>query len=67
MSAQELKQEIHKVIDEVPEPVLNEILEYLKQIKVESATHSSHPPLDYSKYHFSAEELKFNRDDIHER
>ena len=33
MSIQELKQEIHKVIEEVPEPVLNEILEYINHIK----------------------------------
>ena len=33
MSTQELKKEIQKVIDEVPETVLNDILEYLKQVQ----------------------------------
>ena len=38
MSVQEIKQEIHKVIEEVPEPVLNDVLEYLKHIKDTSIT-----------------------------
>ena len=38
MSTQELKKEIHKVIEEVPEPVLNEILEYIIHIKDTSAS-----------------------------
>ena len=33
MSSQEIKQEISKVIEEVPESVLAEILSYLKQIQ----------------------------------
>ena len=33
MSTQELKREIQNVIDEVPETVLNDILEYLKQVR----------------------------------
>ena len=33
MSSQEIKQEISKVIEEVPESVLAEILGYLKQIQ----------------------------------
>jgi hypothetical protein len=33
MSTQELKKEIQKVIDEVPETVLIDILEYLKQFQ----------------------------------
>ena len=33
MSTQELKKEIQKVIDDVPETVLNDILEYLKQFQ----------------------------------
>lgn len=32
MSKQELKEEISKVIDEIPEPALKELLEYLKQL-----------------------------------
>jgi hypothetical protein len=45
MSRQELKQEINKVIDEIPEPVLGEILDYLKQLnsmskdKIDGANH----------------------------
>ena len=39
MSTQELKKEIHKVIDEVPEPVLNEVLEFLNHIKDSAVTH----------------------------
>ena len=38
MSTQEIKKEIHKVIEEVPEPVLNEILEYIIHIKDTSIT-----------------------------
>lgn len=34
MTAADLKQEIKKAIDEVPESVLEDILDYLKQIKV---------------------------------
>lgn len=67
MSTQELKREIHKAIDEVPEPVLNEILEYLKHLRVATGTHESYPPLDYNRYQFNNEELKFNRDELHER
>ena len=36
MTATDLKYEIHKVIDEVPESVLVDILDYLKQVKVTS-------------------------------
>lgn len=34
MTVADLKYEINKAIDEVPESVLNDILDYLKQVKV---------------------------------
>lgn len=67
MSTQELKKEIHKVIDEVPEPVLNDILEYLKHIQSVSGMEDRYPHLDYSKYKFENKDLKFNRDELNER
>ncbi|MEI6815523.1 MAG: hypothetical protein WCL14_02845 [Bacteroidota bacterium] len=38
MSTQELKQEILKTIEEIPESVLKDILEYLKHIKDTAST-----------------------------
>ena len=67
MSAQEIKQEIHKVIEEIPEPVLNDILMYLKHVKEDAGIIEKYTPLDYSKYHFETKDLKFNRDEINER
>jgi len=37
MSTKELKTEIHKVIDTVPDDLLNDILDYLKTIQSKSA------------------------------
>jgi hypothetical protein len=38
MTAADLKQEIKKAIDDAPESVLEDILDYLKQIKVTPAS-----------------------------
>ena len=67
MSTQEIKKAIHEVIDEIPEPALNDILQYLKHVKEDVGIIEKYLPLDYSKYQFETKDLKFNREDMHER